>query len=401
MATANITTFLAVGQHGIFHAWDEEVPNSRTFKTNGWIQTGDGFKRAVVIPTADHGMSVDVGETLADADGETPRVRYQDENDKWHTAREYGEPSTETPDADMDNANIVAVDPRRDGELPLAIATRMSQLPGLARDLAETCHLTGDGKPTLPHIDKSRPVWFRSAAQIRTRYSCTEDQATELADSFRVLDTTPTMAIQFDKWIKIKGIDAGLKYFSQLAGQLVLVTDEGDPILDLMVQESAQYEDDDIIKDELSAEPMPADVIHDHLLDDPRDADDIIRWEDRQPAIFKNTVKAIRTANPQGLAKIGKSLFDDKRFNKTQMSVLWDEYHRAKKRHQLAAPKLTKKALKAIERLTDPKTDLSRAAAWLYNEAPRTLRKDEVSTIWESFKAAKKARAPKQPRLIH
>jgi hypothetical protein len=46
--------------------------------------------------------------------------------------------------------------------------------------------------------------------------------------------------------------------------------------------------------------------------------------------------------------------------------------------------------------MTDKKVDLSKVAAWLHGEGKQRLNAHELSVVWNAWKKAKKAYAPKQ-----
>lgn len=392
----------------VAHCWPtEEVPSGiKSWPINGYTWTGQGWTPAIVKATDDSSMSVDVGETVTDEgyriilnDGETPIVLFKDDDGQWHKAREYSEVETQSLDADNLNTDIVTVDVRRDGEAGIGFTNRASSLTGLNRMLLEEAHLTSDNKPCLPHIDRSKPLWFKSAAQIKRRYTISQAQANLLAESFRILDTTPKMAVTFDRWIKSKGIDAAIRYFEGLAVQMVLVTDEGDPILDLMQPETPVEDNDDFDTTvELASfiERMPSDVQRDHLLDDPKD--DEPRWEDRQSEAYRQHLSAIRgAADVQKLGAYMRNCYYGTKpmFTGVHATVAWDEFHRRK---AALTPKLRKATVHALTRIADPKVDLAKVANWLYQQKGK-LPANDISTLWTAWKQAKASRAPKQTAM--
>lgn len=432
MASQTLSVSAFQGQAGSFHCWPtEEVPaTTKSFKLNGYIQGPNGWTPAVVKPTDDKGMETPLGSedgptpwTLLDSRTGQPGEDIPKKFRVW--AREYSEVDESSPDADTLNTAIVEINVRRDGEAGIGLMHRASTLPHLSRMILEDCHLTAQGVPSLPHIDRSRAPWFKSAAQIRRRYQCSQEQAETLAEAFRILDTTAKMAVTFDKWIKTRGIEAGLKYFEGIAVQMVLVTDEGDPILDLMTpdqkgsdvatvdeggnrtvtvrtldllakDEELELEEEDVEKIVNLVDRLPIDVARDHLLDDPRD--DFDRWEDRQPERFRSLLANIRTATLPQLKALGRypSELNSKAYSKTQVSVLWDEYNRRK---IVLTPKPRPHAVKIFTRFADRNANLAKAAQWLSGEGAKVLNETELATAWNCYKAAKKSRAPKQTSM--
>lgn len=256
--------------------------------------------------------------------------------------------------------------------------------------------MTAQGDAVLPHEDHSKRPWFKYAGGVKAKFGCTTLQAEELYTAFKILDTTPTMAKTFAAWIEKRGIEKAITYFRSLAIPLMCVTDIGESSI---IDTAESYAEDH----EASAD-NPADIADVradawHKLDDPRDF--APTWESRQPKTFRFQLARIRSAKTLDEVKaVGGSFFNDRdtralvdSFTKTQKTVLWDEYHRAKNR---LAPKLRPLALKALERLADKKVNLSKVAAWLHGEGKQRLNKHELSVVWDAWKKAKKAYAPQQ-----
>jgi hypothetical protein len=190
----------------------------------------------------------------------------------------------------------------------------------------------------------------------------------------KVLSVTPAMARTFDKWIAVKGFDAARRYFSFIAGQLVLVTDDGMPTLNWLN-----------VPDEFPEADQGVDPIRAHMLDDPRD--DYSRWEDTQPPAWRAELKKLRSAKTlDELSVIAKSYYGSKaRFSNIQMSVLWDEYRRMKAR---LTPRLGKRALKWLERLSAPGVKIGKAKYELYNDSG--FEAHEKAVLWATIKEIEK-----------
>ena len=274
-------------------------------------------------------------------------------------------------------------------------------LTQLERIIYDEAGMTAQGDAVLPHENRKPRLWFQYAAGIQRKFNCTTEQATTLEMAFRILDTTPKMAKEFDKWLKTPGkFNAGYRWFQDIAKELVLCTDEGEPSI---ITDSYIETDDDVTIDA----DHPADIAmlsagEYHKLDDPRDADfdeekNMTSWEKRQPAIFNATVSGIKSCKTLAeLKPIGKALFNDKRFNKTQASVIWGIYNSKKK---ALSPKLRPLALNALHRMTDPKVNLAKAAQWLHAEGKTQLNAYEQSVVWAAWKKVKAAKAPKQAAM--
>lgn len=276
-----------------------------------------------------------------------------------------------------------------------------SGLTNLEKIIYYDAAMTGQGDVVAPHENHAPRAWFKYAGGVQHKFNCTTEQATTLALAFKILDTTPKMAAKFASWLSTEGkFAAGFKYFENLAIQMVLVTDEGEPTIIT----------DNYIESTNTAEPVDADnpaymdmlpAVTYHKLDDPRDKDfdeekNMTTWERRQPKDFHKVIASIKNADMPTLKAIGKNLFNDKRFNKTQTTVIWGAYNRRK--HALT-PKLRPLALKALERMVDPKVNLSKVAAWLNGDGKKALNVHELSTVWSAWKKVKAAKAPKQAAM--
>ncbi|MDQ5985888.1 MAG: hypothetical protein CSYNP_01605 [Syntrophus sp. SKADARSKE-3] len=418
MAATTLSVSCFPGQEGSFHAWPtEEVPDVKSWSVNGFVQTGLGWVRACIHKTDDtpltvpHDLRVDGPTPWTVYDSETGLVATDDtpaERRRW--AREYSGTDDSMPDADTLNLDIVTVDTRRDGEAGIGFIHRAAHLPALSRMILEECHQTADGKPCLPHINRQPAPWYKNAALIKSRFKTTIEQAETLKEAFRLLDVTPSMAVTFDKWIKAKGIEVALKYFESLAVQMILVTDEGDPVLDLMTPETPVEDNNDFdttIEKLDMTERMPADVTQDHLLDDPRD--NATSWEETQPQAYCNhldTIRSFTNITAIGSYMKGQYYGTTPVWQGSRAAVAWNVYN---SRKAALTPRLHPKALKIAARFSDPKANLNKAAAWLYNEAPREIAswkgmdaekaKATLAHLWSCYKAAKAQRAPKRPDL--
>jgi len=262
--------------------------------------------------------------------------------------------------------------------------------------------MTAQGDAVVPHENRKPRLWFQFAAGIQRKLSCTTEQAETLELAFRILDTTPKMASEFEKWLKTPGkFNTGYRWFQDIAKELVLCTDEGEP--SVITDSYVETDDADVTIDA----DHPADITmlsagEYHKLDDPRDADfdeekNMTSWEKRQSPIFNATVRNIKSCKTLAeLKTIGKALFNDKRFNKTQASVIWGAYNIKKK---ALSPTLRPLALNALHRMTDPKVNLAKAAAWLHGKGKTLLNAYEQSVVWAAWKKAKAAKAPKQTAM--
>lgn len=273
-------------------------------------------------------------------------------------------------------------------------------LTNLEKIIYNEAQFTAQGEAVLPHEDRSKRAWFLFAGGVKKQFSCTTEEAEKLFSAWQTIGINEKLAKEFKTWIDGTSIQEAVDYFSRLAADLAAVSAENDgKIIDI-------YTLDEETNKAIDAD-NPADIADVradawHKLDDPRDF--APTWEERQPEAFRTQLARIRCAKTFDQVKaVGKSFFNDRdtkaildSFTKTQKTVLWDVYNRRK--HNLM-PKLRPLAQKALARLADKKVDLSKVAAWLHGEGKQRLNAHELSVIWDAWKKAKKAYAPKQTAL--
>jgi hypothetical protein len=93
------------------------------------------------------------------------------------------------------------------GEHPLA---------PLDRQVFEDCRQV-QGKVVGRHEAVVRTPWYLTSQYLSRKLGCPVAQAAQLADSFAILDADAAMVDTFLGWVKARGLEAGLTYFSQLA----------------------------------------------------------------------------------------------------------------------------------------------------------------------------------------
>ena len=62
-----------------------------------------------------------------------------------------------------------------------------------------------------------RTPWYLTSQYLSGKLGCPVVQAAQLADSFAILDADAAMVETFLGWVKVRGVDAALAYFSTLA----------------------------------------------------------------------------------------------------------------------------------------------------------------------------------------
>jgi len=84
------------------------------------------------------------------------------------------------------------------------------------RLLYQECALV-DGKVVGFHEAVVVTPWYLTAEYLRKRLTSSPQQAATLADSFAILDATPAMVETFLDWLTVRGVEAGMPYFTALA----------------------------------------------------------------------------------------------------------------------------------------------------------------------------------------
>jgi hypothetical protein len=224
-----------------------------------------------------------------------------------------------------------------------------------------------NGEAVAPHESIALPTpWFRRASYLKMRIEILSgDQAEQLEQIFNVIEATKPMIEVFLRWLqrgedKAAHLERGIRYFEEIAKQLVLVTDEDEPTLQFL--EIDEEVEDDFPDSTVSVgyhlvEPRDVEnflqsrsksqlikMAHDHQMNADLDGlnksaivkelsncDVVPVWEEMQPAAYKNLLKKVRACKDLGaLKEIGKSTYALK-MNKGQTGVFWYEYHKAKR----------------------------------------------------------------------
>jgi hypothetical protein len=102
---------------------------------------------------------------------------------------------------------IFEVHPDDFGEHPLA---------PLDRQLFQDCRKV-QGKVVGRHEAVVRTPWYLTSQYLSRKLGCPVAQAAQLADAFAILDADAAMVETFLGWVKTRGVDAALAYFSTLA----------------------------------------------------------------------------------------------------------------------------------------------------------------------------------------
>jgi hypothetical protein len=89
-------------------------------------------------------------------------------------------------------------------------------LSPLDRQLFQDCRRV-QGKVVGRHEAVVRTPWYLTSQYLSRTLGCPVAQAARLADSFAILDADAAMVETFLGWVKARGLEAGLAYFSQLA----------------------------------------------------------------------------------------------------------------------------------------------------------------------------------------
>ncbi len=265
-------------------------------------------------------------------------------------------------------------------------------LSPLDRQVFEDCRLV-QGKVVGRHEAVVRTPWYLTSQYLSRKLGCPVAQAAQLADSFAILDADAAMVDTFLGWVKTRGLEAGLAYFSRLA-TAAAEAESVDPD-DALHHATESYQDwehdravaerdddlavipdlawtpmdeewaaidawlgrhsDDPDSDQAVGVDLSAAITEGwHLLDEP---DEEPTWLERQPARYQVLLHQVEAATDlDQLKRLGQKGYAATWFTRPQRQVFWSSWAARKgavleqvARHQLrrevariqAAPDLT------------------------------------------------------------
>jgi hypothetical protein len=277
-------------------------------------------------------------------------------------------------------------------------------LSPLARQLFEDGRKV-QGKVVGRHEAVVRTPWYLTSQYLSGTLGCPVAQAAQLADSFAILDADAALVETFLGWVKTRGVDAGLAYFSTLA-TAAAEAESVDPE-DALHHATASYQDwehdragaerdddlaalpdlawtpmdeewaamdawlgrhaDDPDSDESVGVDVSAAITEGwHLLDEP-DAEPT--WLARQPARYQVLLHQVEAATAlDQLKRLGQKGYAATWCTRAQRQVFWSTWSVRKgavleqlARHQLRREVARLQAVAGLPRLTLP------GRAWPYH----------------------------------
>lgn len=275
-----------------------------------------------------------------------------------------------------------------DGEASFGAARHEDSLTGSEKIIYREAPMAGSD-PVWEHRAPRR-AWYQYPAGIEVMLKCSSDEAEALCIAWKVLNATPKMVKEFRRWIDKSGVTKGVRYFSDMAKEMLAV--------EFMIDEEG--------REPAPVDPYESDPIYFHPFDDARDGSyelsfedgepvkvikEPVRWEDRQPPKVKGLIESIRNAGSlrtlKGYGEKIRSMHDSAQ--PVQVKVLWSEY-RLRKTALMNRFPMRSKARKIIERI--PNAKKGTVSSWLHSNAcdfnQREL--DEAWSVW-------RGKAPEQP----
>jgi hypothetical protein len=235
-------------------------------------------------------------------------------------------------------------------------------LSPLDRQVFEDCRKV-QGKVVGRHEAVVRTPWYLTSQYLSRKLGCPVAQAAQLADSFAILDADAAMVDTFLGWVKARGLEAGLVYFSQLA-TAAAEAESVDPE-DALHHATASYQDwehdravaerdddlaalpdlawtpmgeewaamdawlgrhsDDPDSDQSVGVDLSAAITEGwHLLDEP---DEEPTWLERQPTRYQVLLHQVEAADDlEALKRLGQKGYAATWFTRAQRQVFWSSW---------------------------------------------------------------------------
>jgi len=235
-------------------------------------------------------------------------------------------------------------------------------LAPLDRQVFEDCRKV-QGKVVGRHEAVVRTPWYLTSQYLSRKLGCPVGQAAQLADAFAILDADAAMVETFLGWVKARGVDAALAYFSTLA-TAAAEAESVDPD-DALHHATASYQDwehdravaerddelaalpdlawtpmgdewaavdawlgrhsDDPDSDQAVGVDLSAAITESwHLLDEP---DGEPTWLERQPARYQVLLHQVEAATDlDQLKRLGQKGYAATWFTREQRQVFWSSW---------------------------------------------------------------------------
>jgi hypothetical protein len=304
-------------------------------------------------------------------------------------------------------------------------------LAPLDRQLFEDCRQV-QGKVVGRHEAVVRTPWYLTSQYLSRTLGCPVVQAAQLADAFAILDADAAMVDTFLGWVKARGLEAGLAYFSQLATTAAEAESvDPDDALHHATESYQDWEHDRAVAerdDELTALPDLAwtpmgeewaamdawlgrhsdDPDSDqsvgvdvnaaitegwHLLDEP---DEEPTWLARQPARYQVWLHQVEAATDLAqLKRLGQKGYAATWFTREQRQVFWSSWG---VRKGALLEQLARRQLRREVARIQASSDLTQLGQRLYQvqqAQPQRYSPAQWAALWHVYRC-RKARA-----LVH
>jgi len=106
------------------------------------------------------------------------------------------------------------------GDVPDGIAPHISDMRPLDRVIFEDC-VPSAGRVQAPHLNLNDVQYYKRPETIARQCECDITEAKCLCEAWRVIGDTEDLVHQYIRWTQIRGIEAAITYFVDLADQLI------------------------------------------------------------------------------------------------------------------------------------------------------------------------------------
>jgi hypothetical protein len=298
-------------------------------------------------------------------------------------------------------------------------------LSPLDRQLFEDCRKV-QGKVVGRHEAVVRTPWYLTSQYVNRTLGCSVAQAAQLADCFAILDADAAMVDTFLGWVRARGLEAGLAYFSRLA-TAAAEAESVDPE-DALHHATASYQDwehdravaerdddlaalpdlawtpmddewaavdawlgrhaDDPDSDQSAGVDLGAAITEGwHLLDEP---DEEPTWLERQPARYQVLLHQVETATElDRLKRLGQKGYAATWFTRAQRQVFWSSWAG---RREAVLEQVARRQLRREVARIQAAPDLTRLGQRLYQvqqAQPRRYSPAQWAALWHAYHARK------------
>ena len=320
------------------------------------------------------------------------------------------------------------------GDVPDGIAPHIHDMRPLDRVMFEDCVQTG-GRVQVAHLNLNDVQYYKRPETIACQCDCDIAEAKCLLDAWRVIGDSEKLVHQYIRWTQVRGIEAAITYFIDLADQLLdaergandareesnhvsilaeldqrpqsirarkmlrRISDDEIRVMDLLwnIADGIDAQFNSAVADEIEARELDGiapDVFKYHPIGESPDPEpDYYNTAPRNVISMYTHIR--RMENFQKLAQYGKALYEKDLGKHT--GTMWMHYNRRKAE---LTPKRAKEAEAIIQFIGRcNRQQIGRVGKRLYElqqENPDTIHATDWSGIWAAYREKKQALYPQQ-----